>query len=170
MEREVHTLAKSEFTSEAEILGSQNNISRRLIGFGNMAFDGAPRNPGTTFCQYRRHAAKHFFRSAVGDDSADMRIGFRLTKHNDTIHQIKPYVDMMLHHHQGFMGSVKHTTYRIMHFLDAFRIKVGGRLVKQQQPGMHGEYTSQSQTLTLPARKPACGTIEFHIAKSNNVE
>ena len=86
-----------------------------------------------------------------------MRIGFRLAKHNDTVHQIKPYVDVMLHHHQGFMGSVKHITYRIMHFLDAFRIKVGGRLVKQQQPGM-------------PARKPARGAIEFHIAKSNNVE
>ena len=28
MEREVHMLAKREFTSEAEILGSQNNLSR----------------------------------------------------------------------------------------------------------------------------------------------
>ena len=68
------------------------------------------------------------------------------------------------------MGSVKHITYRIMHLLDAFRIKVGGRLVKQQQSGVHGEHASQSQTLTLPARKPARGAIKFHIAKSNNVE
>ena len=50
MEREVHMLAKRKFTPEAEILGSQNNISQRLIRFGNMAFNGTPRNPGTAFC------------------------------------------------------------------------------------------------------------------------
>ena len=168
MEHEVHMLAKREVTPEAEILRSQNNISRRLAGFGGMTFDGASWNPCAALCEHRCHAAEHFFRSAVCDDAADMRVGLRLAEYDNPIHQIKPYVNMVFHHHQGFTGLFQHMAYRIMHFLDALRIEVGRRFVEQQQSGMHGEHAGQGQTLA--AGQSACGAVKFHVAESNNVE
>ena len=60
-------------------------------------------------------------------------VGLRLAEYDNPIHQIKPYVNMVFHHHQGFTGLFQHMAYRIMHFLDALRIEVGRRFVEQQQ-------------------------------------